>query len=284
MKFSKLFILSMVFLSGMSSHAQIIDNDFANTPAAIPEVSNVDNSHNNKWYTWNGASATVTTENGYGKMLPNASKPSNFVIRENYTAGDYVVSFDVKKESGESKDIFVNSKSGPDFMTIALNDNSNGGLLADAVSGGQVVATNVRFKIKKSDVSSTWQTYSFDFNVPISFDGSQVYSAVSVGKMTTPGVFNLDNFSIVEKTTMTTNLSSSATSKVYPNPVSDIIHVDTNTEIFSAFLINSQGKILASEILSGANNQLKVGQVPDGFYVLNLISDTKSSTHKIIIK
>ncbi|MGB2129128.1 MAG: hypothetical protein ACPHXR_06580, partial [Flavicella sp.] len=235
MKPLKLLLSIFVFLTVQNTSSQIIDNDFSTTQTTIPEVANVDNTYLNKWYTWNGASATVTTADGYGIMQPISNKGANFVIKENYPAGDYVVSFDFKKESGESKDIFVNSKSGPTFMTITLNGNSNGGEVVDAFLNGQVVATNVRFKIKRANVSSSWQTYSFDFNVPASFAGTQVYSAVSVGSMPNPGVFNLDNFTITEKTKTTMSVSvSDISSRVYPNPAKDIININSNIGEFSA--------------------------------------------------
>ena len=283
MKITKLFFLSLVLLTSEYSYAKIIDNDFTSTPGAIPEVADIDNTHLNKWYTWNGASTTVTTEDGYGKLHPNADKPSNFVIKEVYTAGDYVVSFDFKKGSGASKDVFVNSKSGPDFMTIALNNNSNGGELADAYSGGQLSAYDVRFKIKANTISTSWESYSFDFNVPATFDGSQVYAAVSVGKMTPSGVFYLDNFTIVEKIKIAAHTTRSASSTIYPNPATDVIHIDAGLDTFSVFLVNSFGRTLVSSVLSSVNNQLKVSQIPEGFYLLNIRSGSEFSTHKVII-
>ncbi len=68
----------------------------------------------------------------------------------------------------------------------------------------------------------------------------------------------------------------------YPNPVTDIINVRPNfVENYSIRLINSMGKLIQSKMASG-DIQLETSQIPQGLYIVEVISDKKRFIFKIL--
>ncbi|WP_413533212.1 T9SS type A sorting domain-containing protein [Empedobacter brevis] len=67
--------------------------------------------------------------------------------------------------------------------------------------------------------------------------------------------------------------------KVYPNPTSDFININTEKEI-NSILYSTSGEIL----LKTKNKKISIGHLPKGNYILKIIVDDKESTHKIIKK
>ena len=85
--------------------------------------------------------------------------------------------------------------------------------------------------------------------------------------------------------------SLSISASVYPNPVSDLLHIEftsTYNQDVTIQLINSIGQIINSDkhIVSGGLLDLTVdmNQYPEGIYQVNLISNGSMITKTIIVK
>jgi len=71
--------------------------------------------------------------------------------------------------------------------------------------------------------------------------------------------------------------------KVYPNPVKDIIKIDTNLTIDTVIIVNQLGQNVMQ--LKGEqinNNEVNLSKLSNGLYFMNISSEGKSQTLKII--
>ena len=69
--------------------------------------------------------------------------------------------------------------------------------------------------------------------------------------------------------------------KVYPNPVSDILNIDTKLKIKTVYIANSVGQLVKQ--LPFANNQIDIAQFQPGMYfILFSTEDGKLYNQRII--
>ncbi len=70
---------------------------------------------------------------------------------------------------------------------------------------------------------------------------------------------------------------------VYPNPVKDVINIDTNLTIDSITIFNQLGQNVM-QLKSGdiLNNEVNLSKLSNGLYFMNISSEDKSQTIKII--
>jgi len=67
--------------------------------------------------------------------------------------------------------------------------------------------------------------------------------------------------------------------KAYPNPVSDILIIESKDVVFEFQLINNEGKILRNGIIHSNRDEIDFSEYPPGVYYLQV---EKHKTHKII--
>jgi hypothetical protein len=73
--------------------------------------------------------------------------------------------------------------------------------------------------------------------------------------------------------------------KIYPNPVSDDIKIDTNSkEDLKVFIYSILGKKIDSQIITSSKRNVKISNLKPGFYTVRICSldDTILKTQKII--
>jgi hypothetical protein len=81
-----------------------------------------------------------------------------------------------------------------------------------------------------------------------------------------PVIINCDNVSV----------------NVYPNPVSDILHVNINSNILSrAVIYNAAGKNISTTILQNGDNTINIKNLPNGMYVVKVLSDNDAKVYRI---
>jgi len=67
--------------------------------------------------------------------------------------------------------------------------------------------------------------------------------------------------------------------KAYPNPVSDILIIESKESGFEFQLINNEGKVLRNGIIHSNLDEIDFSEYPPGIYYLQI---EKHKTHKII--
>ncbi|MFW5761044.1 MAG: T9SS type A sorting domain-containing protein [Cyclobacteriaceae bacterium] len=106
--------------------------------------------------------------------------------------------------------------------------------------------------------------------------GETVVETVSDGTNTLTQGFHQGNLSVttlIEKTELISNL------KVYPNPVENILHVETDKIGVDYQLLNINGQAVSNGKLENKNNEVKFSDLPAGTYFLKI---NNQKTHKII--
>ncbi len=74
---------------------------------------------------------------------------------------------------------------------------------------------------------------------------------------------------------------------VFPNPAKDFIEIDFNKlDSYVVQLINSTGKIVATQKIKDLNLSIPLSEYKTGFYILRIYSPNENlmETHRIVIK
>lgn len=130
-------------------------------------------------------------------------------------------------------------------------------------------ATNdgyVSFKIKTKATLSSGDSFSntakiyFDYNAPI------------VTNTYTTNVQNLLSTSEISKENKDVT--------IYPNPVKDILYIQSKTEIVKAEVYDASGRIITSTTIKG--NSINVSELAKGNYTIKLSAKDKTFAHKFI--
>ncbi len=69
---------------------------------------------------------------------------------------------------------------------------------------------------------------------------------------------------------------------LYPNPVKDILYLDTELDIQQVMLFDAFGKELIRKNMDVSDQSIDLSAFPKGVYILHLIGDNINSNHKII--
>lgn len=71
---------------------------------------------------------------------------------------------------------------------------------------------------------------------------------------------------------------------VYPNPASDIIHIQSDVMLESADIISADGSVLQRHSVNSTETNLNVKELPSGFYLINMKTDTGIVSSKYFTK
>jgi beta-agarase len=73
------------------------------------------------------------------------------------------------------------------------------------------------------------------------------------------------------------------TIKIYPNPVNDVLHIDSNSIFENISIFKLNGAKIKTEISKNATNNFDVSQLPTGLYIVKAQKEDKTfSYHKIV--
>ncbi|SDF91302.1 T9SS type A sorting domain-containing protein [Epilithonimonas hungarica] len=160
---------------------------------------------------------------------------------------------------------------------VAYSDINSGVLIATTYTS-QFTQFNVYYSV---DNGANWESvdrkdllYSETSSVTIDFSDKNAYIYIASADLGLLGYsLNLD--------ILATGEVSGEKSKVlvYPNPVVDIVHID-NKNLKSVALYNMEGK----KLLETKSNEMNVSKLPNGVYVLRIVTSDNSIVSKKIIK
>ncbi len=73
--------------------------------------------------------------------------------------------------------------------------------------------------------------------------------------------------------------------RIYPNPSQCILHIEALGDITNNALVvklrNLQGQLVYTQTISGANSEIRLPNLPDGAYLLSVISENSTQTEWI---
>jgi len=127
------------------------------------------------------------------------------------------------------------------------------------------------------NVIGTAGNYSENGTASLSWTiGETVVETVSDGTNTLTQGFQQGNLSV---TTLINETEMGYKVKVYPNPVTDKLSIETTEEKMNFQLLNINGQVLKSGKCENQNHQIDFTALPQGTYILKL---NNNETHKII--
>lgn len=71
--------------------------------------------------------------------------------------------------------------------------------------------------------------------------------------------------------------------KIYPNPASDVLHIESTLPLQFITLINEEGKIVREESMQSSVKEISLDGFANGIYYLNYIMNGKVETKKIVV-
>ncbi len=91
-----------------------------------------------------------------------------------------------------------------------------------------------------------------------------------------------DNFMLTESLTVK-DLRPSASFKLYPNPASDVLHINSNDDMSAVLISDLSGKLLMQHAISGTVGNVDVSALSSGAYIVNAtFADGRTQMMKLI--
>lgn len=143
----------------------------------------------------------------------------------------------------------------------------------------RVVLADFRFADASKDyILNDWKFVTIKDEYTDSIVFELVSSDVGAFGMNTPAFFVLDGVEFKGFNKVENNLSSC---RVFPVPATDILTVSAKAQLVSASILDYSGRIHNQAALSGFDAQLSVANLPQGSYILQVITQSGSYTQTI---
>lgn len=252
------------------------------------------NSYNPAWNAWNGWSIsskrdTVTagytndlssvTGGGYnsptyaiayttsGSHLDLTGMAAGGIVNGFYITNGTYTYLSMRDGDGIAKKFGGITGDDPDYFLLTIKKYYNGVLASDSVN---FYLADFRFTDNSQDyIVKDWQYVDL---TSLGDVDSLVFSMSSTDNgafgMNTPAYFCMDDFTTADYTVSTDKITT-PTLNIFPNPTTDFIQVDgieTLNSIYS--IIDLNGRVVQNATFT--NNQIEVGHLPKGTYVLSI--------------
>lgn len=247
--------------------------DFANSVNMMNDIISVLNS-----YTFDLSVVTVNPGtfssdhssfwvNGYSAVLVGESWETNDQTPFYHTSGDRTNTLDLQYFHEMTKLVTA-------YMATA------GGLVA---VDNRVSQTASMLTANQASVSYQWIDCNTD--TPISGATGQSYVPTSNGvyavELSTGNCMERSDCIVFDS--LGINEFSEDDISVFPNPVSDVLHIETTLELDLEYnLYNVAGKLLLNGSTTEELTKLNIKSFPQGVYFLNVVSSEKNGTYKIL--
>ncbi len=224
-------------------------------------------------------------ENGNGKAFMVGQSGSFFFLQRKNTGdfpmkGFYVSNSTYAYNSMKFGDMFAKKFGGTsgndqDSFVLIIRCYKN----SKPVDSQRVVLADFRFSDGTKDyILNQWKfvTLKDAYTDSISFD--LVSSDNGQFGMNTPAFFVLDGVEFFGFNNLRINPKSC---RIYPVPANDILNVETESEMISAAVLDYAGRTLTWAIPAGRSAQIPVAKLPQGIYVLQVITRAGAFTETI---
>jgi photosystem II stability/assembly factor-like uncharacterized protein len=132
--------------------------------------------------------------------------------------------------------------------------------------------------LKTTDGGNTWNymhsettNYLYDMFFADTLTGYVIGSNMTIMKTTSGGMVNTNPIFL-----------SNSSINIYPNPSSDFITINNNSEHATLQLFDINGKLILTKRLSANENKLDISTIKNGLYIAKIISPDNVKTTKII--
>ena len=73
-----------------------------------------------------------------------------------------------------------------------------------------------------------------------------------------------------------------AQTKVYPNPVVDVLNIDAASKVNSVSVYDLSGKVVSTHLLNSAKSQINLAKLAPGAYMVKIDTENGPQTVKIV--
>ncbi len=170
----------------------------------------------------------------------------------------------------------------PDFFLLTVKAYVDGELSSDSVD---FYLADFRFEDNSQDyIINTWEYLNLS---SLGMVDSLLFSLSSsdVGQfgMNTPAYFCVDNLSVNQIFTSTQDLNETLSFNVYPNPVTEELHIESGaTRTYEGKILSTDGKMMQSLDLTAGHNSFNVSDYAPGIYVVFIQADAKHLVWKFV--
>jgi hypothetical protein len=124
-------------------------------------------------------------------------------------------------------------------------------------------------------------SYTADGNNGVCQLGSLNFFAGSANPNTS-GTYYVDDFVVTQLPTSGIEVLNDNIISIYPNPATDLLNISSDNEILNAEIINIDGQLVKS--VSNHFNSIGISELSNGFYFVNVYTETGKKTYKFIKK
>jgi hypothetical protein len=246
-----------IVLEGSTQYSSAVATDPEDSSNKIVQMRG--NSYNEQW---------KTVANSNKKANGNSVTP--FIWENNQSSITKInMKIDAKKATSlfmrfDLKQTFVASAN-ESLFRVVVNGNILGEVIQPASANGDA-----------------YQNYVFDLTPYV---GSDIrISLQHIGKSDTGDNAFLDNLTFNDNATLAVTENNYTDFKFYPNPVENILNIESNSIISNIKVYSLNGQLLSSTKHADSKVNLDFKKYPSGVYLINLIADEKVESFKVIKK
>lgn len=209
--------------------------------------------------TWINGSGSAQTGDGY--VFNNTSKT--------YAKNDWIFSYPIKMQANEKVEIKYFAQMGsatasPATLKVSVATAPNKDAITAELSSNQI-SGNTYTEYTSTFTAPAEGVYYFGFGnvtAPVANNSSLRIDNIHFNKINL-GVSNVDKNQI----------------KVYPNPVKDILHLESSENIYKAEVYTIDGKLISTTLNV---NTLNFSKISKGIYIVKIYTKSGVQTQKII--
>ena len=134
-------------------------------------------------------------------------------------------------------------------------------------------------------LENTWQEFNFDFSNAVANDNTKLvlFFNPSNESGTSTDIYYIDDIRFASSLSLTDEVSSEIF--FYPNPVINVLTISSNYSIISYNIYDIRGRLIQTENhLHKKNFEIDISNLDSDFYILNMYSETKNESFKILKK
>ncbi|WP_312090673.1 T9SS type A sorting domain-containing protein [Chryseobacterium sp.] len=180
------------------------------------------------------------------------------------TGGDYLFSYTSGNVPGESISITIQTHTS--YQGVAMFTNCTGTSIDGCLA----------FKYNSSAGTATLTTANLAAN-------QTIYIAVGIWASPNNLNFSVTDFTVTPPSLSVNESDLKSSTNVYPNPVNDILNISNLKEKTKVSIVDMNGKVVKSEIVS-TEGKIDVSHLVSGVYMVNIGTRKEGKSYKIIKK
>ncbi|WP_242155514.1 T9SS type A sorting domain-containing protein [Aestuariivivens sediminis] len=250
---------------------EAVDGAFDETSSGLAPGEGVGSSQALKIVTQNSGS----TQSWHTQFVVNQTDISG------YGNADFIFSFQIKSATVP--------ESYPIWMTLRTFDEDGTEVTANTVTnyaaGGKISSEAGVDGYTVGDMSTSYQTAWNSFTIVPHSGGGKNAKFVDLRTQMSKLVntYYIDELSLVSSAQLSTKSFEKIGVIMYPNPVSTISYIKSNTPIENVSLYSVTGKLLLNKKVGATSYNLDVSSYSKGMYLLSVTNTKGTSTSKLIV-